>query len=144
MKEITGKEITKSRQHYLRLSFPKTYRRLIKQGISEDYTMGYAARVGFRAGICTPFLFYDLKKDRVTNLKAYPFQVMDVTLKNYLSLSTEEAKKTIERLMLEVKNVGGAFISIWHNETLNERDGWAGYKEVFEYMNELGVKLENE
>ncbi len=144
LRKITGKEITKSRQHYLRLSFPKTYRRLIKQGISEDYTMGYAARVGFRAGICTPFLFYDLKKDRVTNLKAYPFQVMDVTLKNYLSLNPEEAKKTIERLILEVKSVGGTFISIWHNETLNGQGDWAGYKEVFEYMNELGVKLENE
>ena len=77
-------------------------------------------------------------------MRIYPFHVMDVTLSDYLKLKPEEAKKTIERLMLEVKKVGGLFIGLWHNETLNDREGREGYKEVFEFMNETGVRLEHE
>ena len=30
------------------LSFPETYRRLLKSGISEDYSLGYSSTPGFR------------------------------------------------------------------------------------------------
>ena len=106
--------------------------------------MGYANRIGFRAGICTPFYFYDLKKEKATSLRIHPFQVMDVTLKDYMGLTPEESKEAIKKLMLEVKKVGGTFTALWHNETLGEDKRWKGFREVFEFMNELGAKLENE
>ncbi len=141
---ITGRKIQRSRQHFLRLKFPRTYRRLLKAGIKEDYTMGYASHTGFRAGICTPFYFYDLKKEKATSLKIIPFQVMDVTLKNYMGLPPEEALKEIERLMQEVKRTGGIFVSIWHNETLNDLGPWKGYRNIFEKMNQTGFNWANE
>lgn len=143
LEQITGEEITKSRQHFLRLRFPRTYRRFIKRGISADYTMGYPSHTGFRAGICTPYYFYDLKKENATSLKIFPFQVMDVTLRHYMGLSPEEAMQEIEELMLEVKNVGGTFSSIWHNETLNDLGDWKGYREVFKKMNQKGFEWTN-
>jgi hypothetical protein len=66
-------EITKSRQHFLRLRLPETYRSLIELDIKEDYTMGYASRPGFRAGICSPFNFYDLDQEKETPLRIFPF-----------------------------------------------------------------------
>jgi hypothetical protein len=141
LKKITGSEVQKSRQHFLRLKFPRTYRRLIKAGIMEDYTMGYASKSGFRAGICTPYFFYDLKREAVTSLKIIPFQIMDVTLRHYLNLKPEEAITEIEDLMQEVKTVGGTFSAIWHNETLNDEGEWKGYRGVFEEMNKLGFEL---
>ena len=144
LEKITGEKPEKSRQHFLRLKFPRTYRRLLKNGIQQDYTMGYSTQTGFRAGICTPFYFYDVKKEATTNLKVYPFQVMDVTLRDYLGLSPDEAIKKIETLMKEVKNVGGIFISIWHNETVNDNGHWKGYREVFEKMNAKGFEGANE
>ncbi|SHF38830.1 hypothetical protein SAMN05444274_10529 [Mariniphaga anaerophila] len=141
MKKITGSEVEKSRQHFLRLKFPRTYRRLINAGIQEDYTMGYPSRTGFRAGICTPFYFYDLKREAATSLKIVPFQVMDVTLRNYMNLKPEEATAEIESLMNEIKKVGGTFSAIWHNETVNDDGNWKGYREVFEKMNKLGFEL---
>jgi len=144
LQKITGIEISKSRQHYLNLKFPKTYQNLIKAGIKEDYTLGYPDQTGFRAGICTPFNFYDLENEAITDLLIVPFQVMDGTLRNYLKLSPDEAFKETERLMNEVKNVGGTFVSIWHNETVNDRGDWKGYREVFEKMNRLGFKWANE
>ena len=144
LKKITGKEVIKSRQHFLRLRFPRTYRNLMKAEILEDYTMGYPSKTGFRAGICTPFPFYDLKKETATNLIVVPFQVMDVTLNVHMKLTPEEAFREIADLMQEVKNVGGTFSYIWHNETLNNQGEWEGYREVFTKMNESGWNLTNE
>jgi len=36
--------------------------------IEEDYSMGYPEVCGFRAGICTPFKFYDLLNETETDL----------------------------------------------------------------------------
>ncbi len=144
LEEIIGREICSSRQHFLMLKFPKTYKRLIKAGITEDYTLGYSAQTGFRGGICTPYYYYDLIHETATNLKIIPFQVMDGTLRHYLQLSPDEALEEIIRLMQEVKNVGGTFVSIWHNETVNNIGQWAGYREVFEKMNKLGFEWANQ
>jgi hypothetical protein len=117
---------------------------LIKAGITEDYTLGFADQTGFRGGICTPYYFYDLQNEAKTNLLVVPFQVMDGTLRHYLELSPEEAFKETEILMNEVKKVGGTFVSIWHNETVNDLGEWKGYRDVFEKMNRLGFKWANE
>lgn len=141
---IIGKKVLKSRNHYLNLKFPNTYQNLIKAGISEDYTMGYPDQTGFRAGICTPFHFYDLENESVTNLRIVPFQIMDGTLQQYLRLSPKDAWDELEKIMQEVKNVEGTFVSIWHNETVNNQGDWKGFREVFEKMNHLGFKWANE
>lgn len=144
LKKIVNREILKSRQHYLNLNFPKTYQNLIKAGITEDYTLGFADQTGFRAGICTPFYFYDLQNETITNLMIVPFQVMDGTLVHYQALSPEAAFEEIKSIMAEVKEVGGTFVSIWHNETVNDLGEWKGYREVFEKMNQLGFQWANE
>ncbi|MCY1722695.1 polysaccharide deacetylase family protein [Prolixibacteraceae bacterium Z1-6] len=143
LEEIAGKEITKSRQHYLMLRFPRTYTRLIKAGIQEDYTLGYSPKTGFRGGICTPYYYYDLKHETTTNLLIVPFQVMDGTLLHYMQLNPDQAFEEIKTLMQEVKNVGGTFVSVWHNETVNNIGQWEGYREVFEKMNKLGFEWAN-
>lgn len=135
LQKITGSLVERSRQHYLRLNFPETYRRLIAAGIKEDYTMGFHDLAGFRAGICTPFKFYDLEKEQEEPLTIYPFQVMDVTLRQYMKLSPEEAISKVKFLMDEVRNVGGTFIAIWHNESVSTVNEWRDYLKVFEYMN---------
>lgn len=138
LSEIIREEVSISRQHYLLLSFPQTYRKLISSRISEDYSMGYPGMAGFRAGTCTPFYFYDLGKEEATSLKIIPFIAMDVTLRQYLGLSPGEASEKIELLMNEVKSAGGLFCTIWHNESLHNEEPWIGYREVFENMNQLG------
>ncbi|MFV0593458.1 MAG: polysaccharide deacetylase family protein [Draconibacterium sp.] len=144
LEKIIKSNILKSRQHFLRLELPKSYRRLIKSGIIEDYTMGFSCLHGFRAGICTPYYFYDLERETATNLLVVPFQVMDGTFKHYLKLSPDKAFEEIKKIMTEVKNVGGTFVSVWHNETVNDLGIWEGYREVFEKMNQLGFEWAND
>jgi hypothetical protein len=133
LEQITGKSITASRQHYLKLKLPDTYNNLISNNITEDFTIGYSAMYGFRAGTCNSFLFFDLHKNETTNLRLFPFAYMDVTLNNYLKLNIEAAKKIVSELAEIINNNKGIFISLWHNSTLCNCAEWKGWREVFEH-----------
>lgn len=137
---LLNSKTDKARQHYLKLHLPKTYLQLIKADIAHDYTMGHAAQVGFRAGTCTPFFWYDLQLDKQSHLKVHPFAVMDSTLQKYLKLTPTEAIVLIEELMESVKIVGGTFYSLWHNESLSETGNWKGWKPVYEKMLAMAAK----
>jgi len=131
---IINRKVTISREHFLRITMPYTFRNLISSGIECDFTMGYAQEPGFRASICTPYLFYDLYDDKSTSLRIYPFTVMDGTLRDYKNLSPEQASEVINVLIGEIKAVNGIFISIWHNETLGDQKRWKGWRTVYEKM----------
>jgi len=131
---ITGQPVTRSRQHYLRIHLPDTYRTLSHMGIAGDYSMGFADRPGFRAGISVPFRFFDLEENKSTDLTVYPFQVMDTGLRQYLGLNPDEALEKILSLADKVRKTGGTFITLWHNESLSEWKEWTGWSEVYRQM----------
>ncbi len=131
LENIIHQKIEHNRQHYLKLSLPKTYRWLIATGIKHDYSMGYAETIGFRAGTAHSFYWYDLIKEQTTDLRIHPFQVMDVSLKNYLKLTPEEAVSVTINIVDQIKKHGGTFHLLWHNSSFDEKE-WKGWKEVYE------------
>lgn len=131
--DIAQQDIDSSRQHYLILRHPDTYRHLLNCGIKHDYTMGFAGEVGFRSGMCLPYPYYDLDLEVTTALMIHPFAYMDGTLNEYMNYSPDEAKKVVSELAEEVKQFKGEFICIWHNETLNNKGKWAHWRQVFEH-----------
>lgn len=130
---ILSNDIDSSRQHFLRFSLPESYRVLIKAGIRNDYTMGFADAVGFRAGTAHSFLWYDLLEEEITELRIHPFVYMDGTLNEYLKLTPERAKEKVHMLFKEVSICGGVFRFIWHNETIGEYKHWKGWRSVLDY-----------
>jgi hypothetical protein len=134
LQTITHRNTTKSRQHFLKLNLPNTYRNLIDNDILEDYTMGYAEKSGFRASICSPYYFYDLDTEVETKLQLFPFTVMEATYQYYKNTSPEKTIEEIKTLMQKVKDVDGTFISVWHNESLSDKGIWTGWKIVYEKM----------
>jgi hypothetical protein len=140
LNEISGLDIRKSRQHFLMLRFPNTYKSLLENHVSEDYSMGYADEIGFRASTSCSFAWYDLLENQITDLRVYPFVLMDVTLKNYKKLSVEESKGEIQKMIDITKTYGGDFYSIWHNNSLCEEDDWKGWREVYEYLLSVAEK----
>jgi hypothetical protein len=130
---ITSKVCRLSRFHFLRISMPESYRNLCNAGIKEDYSMGYSDEPGFRAGIARSFRFYDIIEDKVTDLRIFPFQVMDVTLGNNKKLKIPEAKEAIGYMIAQTKKAGGSFISIWHNTSLLDIPECRGLRELFEF-----------
>jgi hypothetical protein len=139
LQEITHRNTTKSRQHFLKLNLPETYQNLIDNDILEDYTMGYADKCGFRASICSPYYFYDLDTETSTKLKINPFAVMEATYMYYEKVDAINASQQIEKIMQKVKAVNGTFISVWHNESLSEKGIWKGWKAVYEKMLNAGL-----
>lgn len=131
LSKILKREVTKSRQHFLKLRLPNTYRQLIDADITDDYTMGYAGQVGFRAGTCSTFYFYDLDLEQETNLKIHPFACMDATFRYYMKTDVEKVMDVVKSLVDEVRAVNGTFISLWHNESLSESYIWKGYKKIY-------------
>lgn len=132
LKSIIGQDVTASRQHFLIMKLPNTYRTLLNVGITDDYTMGFADNTGYRAGTGHPFFWYDLYNEAVTQLKIHPFQVMDATLKRYLKLNPTEASKRIDNLKVIALKHGSPFTILWHNSSLDEAGEWKGWRQVYE------------
>jgi hypothetical protein len=139
LESITHAPVKRSRQHYLRFNLPETYQQLIDLEIEEDYSMGYASRVGFRAGTCTPFYFYDLDFEIQTPLKVFPFALMDTTLNDYLKITPKQSLGKIRDLRNEVKAVNGTFITLFHNESLSNHLRWRGWKRLYESMIKIAI-----
>jgi predicted MPP superfamily phosphohydrolase len=138
LSEVLNREVTMSRQHFLRLSLPSTYQILIELDITDDYSMGYASQAGFRAGYADTFQFFDLENDMKTKLNIHPFALMDGTMRDYLDLDVHESYEKAKQLVDEVKNVNGTFILLWHNETLSGEKRWEGwitlYRKILDYI----------
>jgi hypothetical protein len=143
LRNIIEKDVFRNRYHYLKFELPYSYMRLVKHDIVEDYSMGYAARTGFRASICSPFYYFNLKENMATNLRVFPFAFMDTTLNEYNKLYPEEAQKKINKLMDAVKEVNGSFYGLWHNSSLSNYLEWEGWTEVFENTAKRAKQLQH-
>ena len=129
---VTESEIELSRQHYIKMSFPETYRRLIQVGIRKDFSMGYGTVNGFRASVSSPFSWYDLEADQPTSLMIYPFCFMDANSFYEKKQTPEQAYAELMEYYLKVKSLNGTLISIWHNNILGTMPGMEGWRKMFE------------
>lgn len=162
--DILGQPVTHSRQHFLRFSLPHTYRELLLAGITQDYSMGYADAIGWRAGTHQAFRWYDLEAEEASGLWVHPFAAMDVTLLKYENLApaseaTAKNKESVQwpdnqkiglptaahprwavaawrikTLYEGVQPYGGAFILLWHNSSFAEDYGWGGWQKMYEEL----------
>ncbi len=130
---IHKKDCNCSRFHFLKIAMPVSYRNISNAGIREDYSMGYPDEPGFRAGLARSFRFFDVAEDKITDLRIFPFQVMDITLTGYKKMNAEAAKDVIGNLIHQTKKAGGLFISIWHNTSLLDTPECREWREVFEF-----------
>lgn len=129
MEAILNTSLTATKQSYSKLNLPESYRNLIELEIAEDYTMGYVNHIGFRAGSCTPFMFYDLDFETQTPLKVHAYHLMDYALLKNQSLL--DKKKDLHQIINEIKKVNGEFVPVFHNYTFSNIQRWKGFKELF-------------
>jgi hypothetical protein len=130
--EITNQEIVSNRFHFVKFEMPDSLNNLIDIGINNDFSMGYASRSGFRAGYAGSFKFFDLRKNISTNLRIYPFQLMDATLRFYTKDTPDVAFEKCKEIIDKIKSVNGTLITVWHNESLSGIAPWKGWDELYE------------
>ncbi len=138
IESVTNYELDATRNSFSKINLPTSYRNLVELEINQDYTMGYLNYMGFRAGTCTPFLFYDLDYEVQTPLVINSFHCIDHALLRYQSqLDKSEA---LERLMQEVKNVNGTFVPVFHNYAFGSEPQWKGFRKLFSKILETSKK----
>lgn len=138
MKKITGKDVIINRFSLSHLVMPASYRHISALGIREDYSMGYDDYPGFRAGLSRPFLFYDLYEEQITRLRIYPFQMTDHALRNSIGQDLQNAKSLIGGIVKEVRRAGGAFVSVWNDDSFIDESDTDFFREIFEFT--LGMQ----
>ncbi len=132
LEKFIGKKVERSRQHYIRMTLPVTYRRLMGNGITEDYSMGYGSINGFRASTSRSFFWYDLEKEEKTKLKIFPFCYMDANSIFEQKLNPEETETELAYYKNIITKSHGQMIGIWHNHFLTEEKEWLSWRKVFE------------
>ena len=129
LEAITNVGIKVIRNSHSKLNLPFTYRNAIELEIDKEHTMGYIDELGFRAGTCTPFMFYDLDYEVQTPLKICSYHCLDHALLKYQSQL--DKKETLENLISKIKSVNGTFSPVFHNYSFSDEEPWSGYKALF-------------
>lgn len=107
-----------SRMHYLRFSTEITPALLEVLGVTDDYTMGYADHIGFRAGTCRPYNFFDISLRRELKLVINPLCAMEGTVLNYMQQEHDVAYESFMDIKRACMRVNGNFSLLWHNSEL--------------------------
>ncbi len=113
---VVNRAVNFSRMRYNRVDVPETYRNLVESEFTDDYTMGYTHEIGFRAGTCIPFYFYDINLEVQQPIRVHSFAVHDYALRNLTS--KDEILDKVNALYKAVKSVSGDFNIIFSNELL--------------------------
>jgi len=128
---FTNKPVSKSRQHYIRMEIPDTYRLLISKGITEEYSMGYGSINGFRASVASPFYWYDVQHDIKTNLLIHPYCYMEANSFFEQHYTAQQAAVELQQYHDVVKAVGGELITIFHNHFVTEQPQWVAWRNMY-------------
>jgi hypothetical protein len=132
LEAMAEKNITSSRQHYIRFNLPDGYRRLTELNITDDYSMGYGSINGFRASVASSFYWYDLEKEEQSELLIHPFCFMEANSFYEQHFSAQQALEEMKHYYKVCKDVNGTFISIWHNNFLGTDLQFADWRKVYE------------
>ena len=133
LRSVLGEKPMGGRQHYLRWC-PDTWLHWEKCGLAYDSTVGYADRIGFRAGTCFPYRPWLLHENREANLIEIPLVVMDKTLMEYMGLTAQESLEAVRKCVARCRVVGGVFTLLWHNSRLSKPKYSALYANVLDHL----------
>jgi hypothetical protein len=134
LESIVGSAVNMSRQHYIKMKVPETYRRLQQNGITDDYSMGYGAHLGFRAGTGSSFMWYDVERDVVTTLRIHPFCFMDSTAHHEQKLTVGEAFDALKTMGCILQKTGSTLTTVFHNFSLGTSREWKGWRQAYEHF----------
>jgi hypothetical protein len=132
LESVAEKQIVHSRQHYIKLTLPETYQRLIKAGIEHDYSMGYGSINGFRASVASSFYWYDLSAEKQTTLQIHPFCFMDANSHYEQHQTPEESYKELLHYYHVCRKANGTLITIFHNNFLGDGNEFRGWRKIFQ------------
>jgi len=108
------------RSHYLCCSIERM-QQLVDAGYTDDYTMGFADKVGFRLQTTRAVRWIHPYTRQLTPLTLHPLTLMDATMSNtnYMNLNEDEAYFVAQEMIDKVRMHHGELNLLWHNTSIN-------------------------
>ncbi|SDL47726.1 hypothetical protein SAMN04488034_104223 [Salinimicrobium catena] len=116
------------------LLLPDTYNNMVELEFKNDYSMGYPEAMGFRAGTCTPFLFYDINFEITTPLLIHPYVV---NIQATQKMKETEIEYKVLELKRQIKLVDGKFISVFTNKDFSEYANAKRNRNILKTVNDI-------
>ena len=117
LEDILKRPVLSTLNSKYNLLLPNTYNHMVELEIKNDYSMGYPEAMGFRAGTCTPFRFYDINFEVTTPLLVHPYAI---NAEAFRTLKETEIEYKVLEIKRQVKLVEGKLISIFTNKDFSE------------------------
>ena len=119
-----------SRQHFLSFDYDALFGIQEKSGIQFDMSMGFPDRIGPRAGFSFPYFPWNIEQNRPYNVLEISLFLMDVTLRSYMHLRSDDAWAAITETLDGLRDKRGGVSVVWHPIVFgNARD--PGYGDLF-------------
>lgn len=117
LEDILKRPVLSSLNSKYNLLLPDTYNHLVELEFKNDFSMGYPEALGFRAGTCTPFLFYDINFEVTTPLLVHPYAINAAA---FDKLTETEIEYKVLEIKRQIKLVQGKLVSIFTNKDFSE------------------------
>lgn len=134
LEDIIKRPVMSAINNHYNLLLPDTYNHMVELDFQNDFSMGYPEALGFRAGTCSPFLFYDLNFEITTPLVLHPYSI-NVEALNKLKESEIEYK--VLEIKRQIKLVNGHLISIFSNTDFSEYSNVKRNFHILRIVNEI-------
>ncbi|MDT0675641.1 DUF7033 domain-containing protein [Autumnicola musiva] len=116
------------------LGLPENYNNLVELEVHNDFSMGYPDAMGFRAGTCTPFLFYDINMEVTTPLMLHPY-VFNSGI--YENVKAEQVHQEVAKALRQVQEVGGKFRAVFKNQDFSSYSNKVMFYSVLKQIYEI-------
>src|SRR5690625_380722 len=130
---IANQELEMALTNEYGINLPELYNNFDVIEIANDYSMGFPEEIGFRAGTCTPFLYYELNLERISSLTIHP---TTFNSKAFEPKSFFEVKTVLEKIKSEIQSVQGNLVMLYKNTDFIEGGRQEKFFQILEKMNE--------
>ncbi len=124
LERLANRAIQGVRQHFLSPDVRSLWNSQIESGFGFDSTMGYADRLGFRAGTSFPY-----PVNASSTFHEIPFQIMD----GAIDTPNRASEDRCFHLLREVESVGGLLVLLWHQRFFNDSE-FPGFTGLYERL----------
>jgi len=134
LENILKRPVESAMNNKYNLMLPEGYKNMAELEFKNDYSLGYPEVYGFRAGTCTPFLFYDLNLEITTPLLLHPYSLNNQAAR---FLKETEVERSVWEIMQNVKQVNGTLIAVFSNEDFSEYANAKRNYRILKNINEI-------
>jgi hypothetical protein len=134
LEDILKRPVVSAINKKYNLLLPDTYNHMVELELKNDYSMGYPEALGFRAGTCTPFLFYDINFEITTPLLVHSYALGTEALRN---LKETEVEYKVLEIKRQIKLVGGSLTSVFTNIDFSEYSNAKRNFNILRSVNEI-------